>query len=50
MADDVLVVHRINFTFCRGRERRQRLSFSILNFETVFKNSTAEKNYNNCPY
>ena len=43
MADDVLEVHWINCTFCRGRERRQRLSFSTLNFETVFKNSTPEK-------
>ena len=43
MADDVLEVHWINCTFCQGRERRQRLSFSILNFETVFKNSTPEK-------
>ena len=32
-----------NFTFCRGRERRQRLSlFLFLNFDTVFKNSTPE--------
>ena len=43
MADDVLEVHWINCTFCQGRERRQRLSFSILNFKTVFKNSTPEK-------
>ena len=32
-----------NFTFCRGRERRQRLSFSFPELWYVFKNATPEK-------